>query len=421
MKKICYLHHYASTPEKSGLLRPYFFSKYNTEYDMTIIASSFLHYSNEQLIKDKVLFKSEENDFSTFYYVRCRGYDNLISRALNMFDFMLNSIRLFNKKLYPSEYQLIVASSPHLLTMISGVYLSKKYKLPLITEVRDFWPEAIFINGFIKENSLMGKCLLKLEKHIYYNSTALIFLKPGDIEYLREKKLLSSYGGKIQEDSCFYVNNGIDLNEFHEQINDNKLDDPDLDGPEKKVIYVGSIRKVNNIMLLIEAAKTMKQKGEKCLFLIYGEGNEKEELEKFVKNNNLNNVKFKGRVQKKYVPYILSKADINVLNYSQNNYNWTRGNSSNKLFEYIAAGKPILSTVKMGYSLIDKYGLGLTMKEYNSKCMVETIIELLSLNSNEVNSIEKKCQDLIIEYDYKNQTKRFNSAIDFALRKYNKH
>ncbi len=78
-----------------------------------------------------------------------------------------------------------------------------------------------------------------------------------------------------------------------------------------------------------------------------------------VENENLDNVKMKGFVNKKYIPYILSKSSVNILNYSQTQYNWSRGNSSNKLFEYMASGKPMISTVKMGYSIIEKYKCGI--------------------------------------------------------------
>ncbi|MDI9493314.1 MAG: glycosyltransferase [Bacillota bacterium] len=85
-------------------------------------------------------------------------------------------------------------------------------------------------------------------------------------------------------------------------------------------------------------------------FLIYGDGSEKEVLEKRIVDEGLSNVKMKGFINKQFIPYILSKSSVNIFNYSQSKYNWARGNSSNKLFEYMASGKPIISTVKMGYS-----------------------------------------------------------------------
>jgi len=39
----------------------------------------------------------------------------------------------------------------------------------------------------------------------------------------------------------------------------------------------------------------------------------------------------------------MTQAELGaMLNYSDKKYNWTRGNSSNKLFEYLASGKPVV-------------------------------------------------------------------------------
>src|SRR5699024_3526532 len=94
---------------------------------------------------------------------------------------------------------------------------------------------------------------------------------------------------------------------------------------------------------------------EDIKFLIYGSGNEKNRIKNRISDEKIHNVILKDRVDKKYIPFILNQSSINLLNYSQKQYNWKRGNSSNKLFEYLASGQPVLSTVKMGYSFIEKY------------------------------------------------------------------
>src|SRR5699024_9919515 len=129
----------------------------------------------------------------------------------------------------------------------------------------------------------------------------------------------------------------------------NQFEDKDLISKKFNVTYVGSIRPVNNVGNILDAAHLLKDQKD-IQFLIYGDGSEKELLEKKVSAKKLGNVKIKGFVNKQYIPYILSKSHINLLNYSQTQYNWKRGNSSNKLFEYMASGKPIISTVSMGYS-----------------------------------------------------------------------
>ena len=81
-------------------------------------------------------------------------------------------------------------------------------------------------------------------------------------------------------------------------------------------------------------------------FLIFGDGAELPKLRERVKREHIDNVKLKGFVDRRYIPFILGRSSVNILNYSQSQYNWSRGNSSNKLFEYMASGKPVISTVR---------------------------------------------------------------------------
>ena len=82
-------------------------------------------------------------------------------------------------------------------------------------------------------------------------------------------------------------------------MNNSCFSDEDLESNDKKVVYVGSIRLANNLGQLMDAAKVLKKNGRSDIkFLIYGDGTEKEELERVATKENLN-VIFKGKVGKK--------------------------------------------------------------------------------------------------------------------------
>ena len=79
------------------------------------------------------------------------------------------------------------------------------------------------------------------------------------------------------------------------------MEDPDLDDPDTfKVVYTGSIRQVNGLGLLLDAAKEVR--GPRVRFLIWGDGDERPALEQRVKDENIGNVVFKGRVEKSSCP-----------------------------------------------------------------------------------------------------------------------
>lgn len=410
---IWYFHHYATPVHMSGLHRPSLLGeelvKKNNE--VTVFAASYLHYSDVNLIKDKKKYILDTSTNLDFVFVNTpSSAKSYFARILNMF---LYYKRLFSiTKKYRKENKkpdVIIASSPHPLTMIAGIKIAKKNKIPCICEVRDFWPEVFFLGGIVKEKSILGKLLLKGEKWIYSKADALIFLKEGDKEYIKERKWDIASGGDIDLEKCYYINNGVNIEEFEKQINENKIYDKDLENDKFKVIYTGAIRPINNIDNILNTAKLLKDKNIE--FLIYGIGNQVDRLKERIKKEKIYNVKLKGYIEKKYIPFVLSKASVNLLNYSNDKYNWSRGNSSNKLFEYMAAGKPIISTIKMGYCPLKKYNCGMSVTEYNEKGLADTIVRMMDLPKEEYISMCKNSKKAANDFDYKNLSAKLENVI----------
>lgn len=414
-KNIWIFHHYATPPTMSGLVRPFEFSKNLRDrgYNTTVFASAYLHYSSENLIKDKRKYIEVTENGVPFVFVRSSEYQgNGLFRAFNMISFASNLFsvtKTISKK--REQPDIIYASSPHLLTAIAGIRVAKKLGIPCICEVRDLWPEAIFYVGKAKMNSLLGRLLLASEHWIYENADALVFLKEGDTDYLREKEWLLEQGGDINLNKCHYINNGVDIEAFNKAIEENQFEDDDLDDDSFKVIYAGSIKTVNNVGNLLDTAKLLKQ-NKNIKFLIYGTGDQEDLLKQRIINEELTNVKMKGYVNKRYIPYILSRSSVNVLNYSQSKYNWKRGNSSNKLFEYMASGKPIISTVKMGYCILEKYQCGFSVEEPTPEELAKTILKVYELPQNQYNELCYNAQKGARDFDYKVLTNKLVEVIE---------
>ena len=142
-----------------------------------------------------------------------------------------------------------------------------------------------------------------------------------------------------------------------------------------------------------------------------------EKLEKRVQDEHIDNVIFKGFVEKKYIPYILSRSSVNVLNYSQSNYNWSRGNSSNKLFEYMASGKPIISTVKMGYCILDKYQCGLSLEECTPQALAEQILKIHDMPAETYAQMAHNAQEGAKDFDFSVLTERLYHVIESVEQK----
>lgn len=406
--------------DKAG--RHYWFAKQLREhgYDVTVFCACTYLNGDYVVNLQNEKYVVKEMDSIPFVFVKTiTSQGNGIGRIKNM--------GLFYKNLFPAtkayaaengKPDVIVASSVHPLTMVAGIQIAKRMKASCICEIRDLWPEAIFSFGKMTEKSLSGKILIKGEHWIYKRANALIFTKEGDTDYLKEKRWTTAQGGDIDLSKCHYINNGVDISTCEERSRTLQLNDPDLNDETKfNITYVGTIRPVNNVGNLIDAAKIMKSKRkyEDVQFLIYGDGSQLAELQERVKNEHLDNVKMKGFVNRQYVPYVLSRSSINVLNYAQNQYNWTRGNSSNKLFEYMASGKPIISTVHMGYSIIKRYNCGVELDEDTPEKLVEQIMHFHDMDASEREQIGKNARKGASDFDFSVLTEKLIKVIESVV------
>lgn len=413
--KVWVLHPDASGPSMKGLLRYFYFAKKLNKYDyeFKIFSSSKIRNSDKNMIddSDKNLYIEKEEEGIKYIYIKTAYYEkNDKKRIKNWIDYYYNSIKVASSMIKSRDKpDVIIGSSPHPMAMLAAIKIGKKFGIPVINEVRDFWPEVFFLNGRVREDSMLGKALLRGERYIYENSDRLIFLKEGDFKYVIERGWDTNNTGKINLNNINYINNGVDLESYYKKKS-NQFADSDLDSNSFKCIYTGSLRMVNNIDNILDAAKLLLDY-EDISFLIYGDGEYKEKLLERIKNEGLNNVKINGYIDNKYIPYILSKADVNILNYS-NKYKWDRGNSSNKIFEYMASGKPIISTVKMGYSFITEYNLGLELQKNSPENLASAILEIKNKSKFEYNDLCKNARRAAEDFDYNILSQKLKLVIE---------
>ena len=362
MSAIWIFNHDAMTPYNGTLTRHYSFAKHllANGHDVTIFSASVVHNTQKNIIEDKSLFKEETVDGVHFVYVKTYPYkDNGLTRIRNMMAFYFNLKRTARRFTKPD---IIYASSPQILSLLAGIKMAKKLKLPCVCEVRDLWPESIVEYNDTSRHNPIIMLLYALELQIYRRANAIIFTMEGMYDYIVNKK----WDRQVDKNKCHYINNGVDIAEFNSSITEHIMDDPDLTNPDTfKVVYCGSVRTANSIDLLVDCAAELQTRpdAQNIRIFVYGDGPHKEALEQRCINANINNIKFKGFAQKKYIPYILSKSQLNVLNYRQSSTQ-KYGNSSNKLFEYLAAGHPVLANIDEGnYPIISKYECGLVLKE----------------------------------------------------------
>lgn len=413
MKNIWIINQYNAPPEYGHLNRHYYIGKYlkRARYSPIVFVGSKIHNSSIQMIKDNSYYKIYDNYEYPYVFIKTCDYSkSRRKRVYSMFEFYKNLIRAtadFDKP------DVIIGSSPHPLAAIAAIKLAKKHNCISVVEIRDLWPESFVAYNVVKKNNPLLKPLYAGEKWIYKKADKLIFTMEGGKDYIIEKGWDKQHGGLIDLNKVYHINNGVDLEIFDYNRDNYVLEDVDLNSEETfKVIYTGSIRKANNLEIIINTAEYLQKKHTNNIkFLLYGDGDERKILENKCKHENIKNVVFKGKVDKKYIPYIVSKSNLNIVNYSYHDI-WKYGGSQNKVFEYLAAGRPILSTITMGYDVIKKYNAGISLRDQSSESIGNAIINISRMHATDYNKMCDNARCAAQNYDYKLLTDKLISLLE---------
>lgn len=174
----------------------------------------------------------------------------------------------------------------------------------------------------------------------------------------------------------------------------------------QNIISVGRLSAQKNQKMLIDAIEILKNKYKKIVNLdIYGDGECKTELMKYIETKKLNDQIFlKGKIQNIF--NIEIKYDLFVLSSSYEGF-------PNALLEAMALGMPVISTnCKTGPTeMIDNGKNGFLLASYNAEDMAKCIYEID--NAKILESVGQQARsDMISKYSKENCIKQLSFLID---------
>ena len=375
-RTIWIFNHYATLMLKNKSGRHYSLAKELSHrgYKVVIFCASTIHNSDESFAVEG-RYRVEQLDGVDYVIAKCRPYaGNGLNRIFNMLDYyrgLLNCAHEFSKP------DVVIGSSVHPLAQRAALKISDRLGCKNIIETRDLWPESLVEYGYLNGASLLAKALYANERRTYERADALVFTMEGGLQYIRDKGWDIEGGGKVDLSKVFHINNGIDLDAFKENLANRRNVLPQLEeGEAAKIVYAGSLRKANNLSYLIDVAEQMQD--DNVEFFAIGGGDELDTLRAEVQKRGLQNIDFPGPIDKRDIPSALQNALLLLL-YSQSQTSLSRyGMSQNKLFDYLASGKPILSNLPSSYSIINQYNCGLEKQFEGPEDFAQTIRDMIS-------------------------------------------
>lgn len=260
---------------------------------------------------------------------------HFLGRLWGYFSFMFSSLYagLFKVK---GKYDVVIVTSPPLFVGVSGYLISRLRGMPFVFEVRDLWPESAIDTGVLT-NKIVIKLAYWVEAFIYKRAKLVNVLTPAFYKVLRDKK-------GIAENKLIQISNASDFSLSEKLLHDFDRDafrrEHNLEG-KFVITYVGAHGVANHLEQVLDAGEALKDTN--VLFLLIGQGMEKDRLKKLAEEGKIANVRFIDSVPKAEVfKYILaSEMGASVLK----RVDTFKTVYSNKTFDYMSCKKPILMAI----------------------------------------------------------------------------
>ncbi len=191
------------------------------------------------------------------------------------------------------------------------------------------------------------------------------------------KNLLAERNG-IDEAKITVAHDAVDLEQFSDFLPAAEAR-RELGLPKEKKIalYNGGIFKQKGIFTFLSAAGLLD---ETWLFLVVGgnPGDETKDIKDFISRHNLKNVRLAGHVPHQAVKKYLAAADILVLPNSNLDERTSLFTSPLKLFEYMAAGRPIVASATPTIKEILNDGNAVLVEADNASALAQGLAWLLA-------------------------------------------
>jgi glycosyltransferase involved in cell wall biosynthesis len=275
-------------------------------------------------------------------------------------DFLSFAVSSFVAGLFQSP-DVIVATSPQLLTALSGSCLASVKRRPWVFEVRDLWPDSVVAVGAMREN-LFIRLLRRLEHGLYRHATRVVAVSDGIRGRLIEKGVPSEKIGVAP--------NGVDLDRIAASGTGADAAGPS-NFPGKFVAgYVGTHGMAQGLEVVLHAADRLR--GSSVHFMFVGDGARRQDLMALAETLRLDNTTFFGLVPLATAAAHLRRCDVVLIPLKRTDQ--IEITLPGKIFEAAAMGKPlIVSAEGASAQLVQRYDAGLVVPPEDGAALADAI------------------------------------------------
>ena len=263
---------------------------------------------------------------------------------------------------------VVIATSPQLLVGLSGWWISFWKRVPFIFEVRDLWPESVSAVGMGAEHSTLHRLLGRIAGFLYRKASHIVVVTPAFKDHLI--KYWQLVPSKIS-----IVENGVEAELFAANSSEGDLRGR-FDLEEKFVVgYIGTMGIAHGLDSIIEAAASLQSTHPNIVFLLVGEGADKERLQVMVSNRGLGNIVMVDQQPREQIPAFICAADVCLVLLKRTELFKTV--IPTKMLEFMSCARPVILGVDgQAREILEEAQAGVAIEPESSAALAKAIIAL---------------------------------------------
>ncbi|WP_257292274.1 glycosyltransferase family 4 protein, partial [Endozoicomonas sp. ONNA1] len=335
-----------------------------------IIAASVELNTGRQRLSSGEIMRVDQFDGVSFKWIRTPQYKgNGAGRMINILAYTFRVLMPGATKGLDKP-SAVIGSSVHPFAGVAGAILAKRYGVPFVFEVRDLWPQTLVDLGRLSEKSITTRVLRYLEKWLYKRADRIVTLLPHAADYIVPLGISSK--------KIVWIPNGVELDGYPVPKQPTETDTFTL-------MYFGAHGQANGLSNVLNAmAELQNRTGMQHVRLrMIGDGPMKPELIQMARNLALKNVEFENPVPKQKIPALAKEADVFVIVVRDMKQLYRYGISMNKLFDYLAAGRPTIIASEASNNPIKEAKAGITVPSENPRALADAIATLVTMSQAE--------------------------------------
>jgi glycosyltransferase involved in cell wall biosynthesis len=300
---------------------------------------------------------------------------------------------------------VIVGSTPSPIGAWAAAREARRRRVPFVLEVRDLWPRTLLDVGGLPRWHPAVWVFARLERALYRRADRIVTLLPLAEQHIRAVHPEAA--------PVVWIPNGVDL----------RLVPAAAPTPEPRahgtftVLYAGAHGPANALDAVLDAAALLQRRQPGCFrFLLVGDGHDKPRLEARAAAEGLHHVRFQNPVPKAEIYDHMARADALVVNMNRGNL-YRFGISFNKLYDYLAVGRPVVSGTDAANDPVAEAGAGITVAANDPVALADALERLAAATPVERAAMGARGRAFVAEHhDIEGLAARFDEVLHSAGR-----